>query len=94
MLSTVIIMTTDDDQAPIDPRGDYLVYEVVADRITRRIESGEFPPGTPLPSELALAEWYGVSRASVRRARELLEERGLVRRRPSKGTYVTGQPGK
>jgi len=92
MLSTVITMT-DDDQAPIDARGDLYVFEVVAERITRRIEGGEFTPGMPLPSELALAEWYGVSRASIRRARELLEERGLVRTRPHKGTYVTGQPG-
>lgn len=87
-----MITVTDDDQAPIDSRGDYLVYEVVAGRIERRIRSGEFPPGTPLPSELALAEWYGVSRASVRRARELLEERGLVHVRPSKGVYVSEQP--
>lgn len=92
MLSTVITMPTDDDQAPIDPHGDLYVYEVIADRIARRIGSGEFAPGMPLPSELALAEWYGVSRASVRRARELLEERGLVRARPHKGTYVTGPP--
>lgn len=79
----------DDDQEPIDPRGDYLVYLVVAGRIERRIRAGEFPPGTPLPSELALADWYGVSRASIRRAREELEERGLVHARPHKGTYVS-----
>jgi DNA-binding GntR family transcriptional regulator len=80
---------TEDDQAPIDPRGDRLVYEVVAERIGRRIASGELAPGMPLPSEPDLAEWYGVSRASVRRAREVLEGRGLVRVVPGKGTYVT-----
>ena len=88
-----MITVTEDDQAPIDPRGDRLVYEVIAERISRRIASGELAPGMPLPSEPDLAEWYGVSRASVRRAREVLEERGLVRVVPGKGTYVSrGEP--
>jgi DNA-binding GntR family transcriptional regulator len=82
----------EDDQAPIDIRGDLYVYEVIAERITRRINAGEFPPGAMLPSELALAEWYGVSRASVRRARELMEEQGIVHARPHKGTFVTERP--
>lgn len=89
MVSTVIIMTQERDTDPIDPRGDRLVYEVVAERITARIEAGEFAPGMPLPSEPDLADWYGVSRASVRSARRLLEERCLVHVVPGKGTYVT-----
>ena len=93
MLSTVTRMAVDDDdQAPINPRGDYLVKEVVAERLERRIRAGEFTPGMPLPSEDALAEWYGVSRTSIRAARDILVERGLVRVRPHKGTFVTAQP--
>jgi DNA-binding GntR family transcriptional regulator len=88
----VFSVTEEADQAPIDPRGDAYVYQVIADRIARRIASGELAPGMPLPSEPALAEWYGVSRASVRRAREVLAGRGLVHVVAGKGTYVT-RPG-
>ena len=77
------------DQDPIDPAGDRYVYEVVAERLEARIRSGELAPGAMLPSEPDLAEWYGVSRASVRSARRLLEERGLVHVILGKGTYVT-----
>lgn len=82
-------MTVEDDQAPIDPRGDRYVYQVIADRIARRIASGDLAPGMPLPSEPDLAEWYGVSRASIRRARQVLTGRGLVHVVAGKGTYVT-----
>lgn len=91
----MITMTREEDQAPIDRRGDRYVYQVIAERIAARIASGELPPGAMLPSEPDLAEWYGVSRESVRRARQVLEERGLVHVMHGKGTYVTrpGQAG-
>lgn len=41
-MSTVLIMTTENDQDPIDPRGYDTAYEVVARRLRRRIERGEF----------------------------------------------------
>lgn len=90
MLSTVIAME-DEDRAPIDPRGYHRAYEVVADRIERRIRAGEFTYHAPLPSEPALAEWYGVSRTTVRSAARLLAERGMVEVRPGKGTFVVWQ---
>lgn len=92
MLSTVLIMTTERDQDPIDPRGYDRAYEVVARRLRRRIEAGEFTYHSPLPSEPALAEWYGVSRTTVRSATRVLSEAGMVEVRPGKGTYVTWQP--
>jgi DNA-binding FadR family transcriptional regulator len=91
MLSTVITME-DDDRAPIDPRGYDRAYEVVAGRIERRIRSAEFTYHNPLPSEPALAEWYGVSRTTVRSAIEVLAGKGMVEKRPGKGTYVTWRP--
>lgn len=89
VLSTVIPME-DEDQAPID-RYD-VAYQVVADRIERRIRRGEFGYHDPLPSEPALAEWYGVSRTTVRSAARVLTERGMVEVRPGKGTFVTWRP--
>ncbi len=86
----VHVMTAQErDQDPIDPRGYDNAYEVVARRLERRIRGGEFAWHAPLPSEPALAEWYGVSRTTVRSAIRLLTERGMVEVRKGKGTYVT-----
>lgn len=79
---------SDDDRAPIDPRGPELVYRIIADRLEARIRAGEFAAGNPLPSEAALAEWYGVARMTIRRAHRELAGRGLVRVVPGKGTFV------
>lgn len=43
-----------------------------------RIVDGEFAPGTALPSELRLAEQYGVARGTVRNALAGLEDRGML----------------
>jgi DNA-binding GntR family transcriptional regulator len=95
MLSTVITMTdetSEADQDPIDPRGYDTAYQVVARRLERRIRSGEFAFHMPIPSEPALADWYGVSRTTVRSGIRLLAESGMVEVRHGKGTYVTWQP--
>jgi DNA-binding GntR family transcriptional regulator len=89
-MSTVIAMN-DEDRAPIDPRGYDRAYEVVAMRLEKRIRDGEFPYHSPLPSEPALAEWYGVSRTTVRSAIDRLVTAGMVEKRLGKGTYVTWQ---
>lgn len=85
-------MTDEDDRAPIDPRGYERAYEVVARRLEARIKAGEFAFHMPLPSEPALADWYGVSRTTIRSAARLLTERGIVEVRAGKGTFVTWQP--
>ncbi|WP_017792113.1 GntR family transcriptional regulator [Leucobacter salsicius] len=43
-----------------------------------RIVDGEFAPGSALPSELRLAEHYGVARGTVRNALAGLEDRGML----------------
>jgi DNA-binding GntR family transcriptional regulator len=63
-----------------------------ADRLVkelrRRIVSHESPPGSRL-RESELAEEFNVSRARVRDAFGILEERGLIERVPNKGAVVT-----
>jgi len=78
----------EEDQAPIDPRGRELSYVVVARRLRRRIDGGEWRDGAPIPSEPALTEWYGVSRTTVRSAIRILVDEGLLEVVPGKGTYV------
>ena len=60
------------------------VYLLLRDDILR----GGHAPGTMLPGELRLAEQYGVSRVTIRRALDQLATEGLIDRRPGAGTAV------
>lgn len=53
------------------------------------IRNGQLKPGDRLPPERELASRFGVSRASVREAMRLLDQKGLVVIRPGAGTFVT-----
>jgi GntR family transcriptional regulator, transcriptional repressor for pyruvate dehydrogenase complex len=57
-------------------------YRSVANTIGGRILSGEWPVGSGLPSETALAQTLGVNRSTMREAIRVLEENGMLRRRP------------
>lgn len=84
--STVCCVT-----APIfDPdelNPDY-VYRRMATHLEARIAAGELKPGTRLPGERDLADEYGVSLSTARRAVKELRDRGRVVTLPAKGTYV------
>ncbi len=56
--------------------------------LERLILDGELAPGERLPSERELAEQLEVSRVSVREALRELESRGMIDRRPGRGTIV------
>ena len=45
-----------------DWRSDEYVYVQIADLLAEKIASGELAPGDRLPSELEVAETYGVAR--------------------------------
>lgn len=59
------------------------VAESVAREIIRSVSGLE--PGTRLPSESAMLDAYGVSRASLREALRILEVQGLVTMKPGPG---------
>ena len=63
-------------------------WRQVADDLRRRIQSGEFPPGAPLPSLTSLAEQYQVSRTTARKAVDALRDAGLVESVRGWGTFV------
>lgn len=56
------------------------------------IEDGTFEPGKPLPSERALSERYGVSRALVREAVGLLNAQGVIHSEPNCRPIVRSKP--
>lgn len=65
-----------------------LLYIQVSEDIRARIQSGEIPYGTRLPSERALAEEYQVDRKTLRKAIALLSEEGILLCLRGKGTYI------
>jgi len=71
-------------------------YSVVLDWIEEKLRSGEIVIGDKLPGERALAEQFGISRASVREATRILDAMGLVRSGvgsgPNAGAIVISEP--
>jgi DNA-binding GntR family transcriptional regulator len=65
----------------------------IADHLAAGIASGVYPADSMLPGERALAESYGVGVNTLRRALDVLRERGLIITLPAKGTFVVRQPG-
>lgn len=59
------------------------------ERIVEDIRSGEYPPGSTLPSEPTLAAELGVSRPSLREALILLQEDGVITVRRGVGRTVS-----
>lgn len=63
-------------------------YQEIYDRLRAAILSGALAPGARL-TELGLARQFGTSQAPVREALRRLEQEGLARAFPRRGTYVT-----
>jgi len=64
------------------------VYQQLRDILAARIATGEWKPGTALPSEADLAREFGVSAGTTRKALKLLEAERLLTRRQGHGTFV------
>jgi GntR family transcriptional regulator len=64
------------------------LYLQVRDAFMRRIQSGEWKPGRPIPSEFELAQLIKVSPGTVRKALQTMEQDRIVIRRQGRGTFV------
>jgi GntR family transcriptional regulator len=64
------------------------LYAQLKDALLREIREGGFEPGDRFPTEAAIRDRYGVSRATVRQALGDLEESGVIRKVQGLGTFV------
>jgi GntR family transcriptional regulator len=64
------------------------LYHQLADIILTKIRSGEYQPGTRIPSENNLAKSYGIGRPTARQATDLLIRKRLLVRKRGSGTFV------
>src|SRR5438876_1560198 len=66
------------------------VYGQIEDWLAEAIGAGRLAPGDRMPAEQDLAEWFGVSRMTLRHALASLARRGLVTRAVGRrgGTFV------
>lgn len=67
-------------------------WEEIRAEVLRRIRSRDWPPGALIPGEEALAEEFGVARATVNRALTALAEAGVLERKKRAGTRVAELP--
>ncbi len=71
------------DQKSLQP-----LYIQVADELKREIDKGIYPAGSKLPSENQLVELLKVSRVTVRKALQQLNDLGYTFSEKGKGTFV------
>jgi len=67
-------------------------YAQVVAEIRRRIEGGDYPPGSLLPSEHQLVEDFGVSRPTIVKSLSVLRQDGWIDTQQGRGSFVRGRP--
>ncbi|HEY1057624.1 MAG TPA: GntR family transcriptional regulator [Limnobacter sp.] len=78
------------DSAPVPGLGP--AYVQIGLRLEQEIVQGLWVAGDSLPNEKRLAERFGVSIGTIRRAIENLESAGLVQKMQGLGTFVRSKP--
>lgn len=72
----------------LDESSGITLYKQLEKIIIEKIEGGEWPVDTKLPTEAQLCEMYGVSRITVRQTLNNLKSEGYLYRKQGKGTFV------
>jgi len=67
-------------------------YAQVVAKIKQRIESGQYPPGSLLPSEHQLVGEFGVSRPTIVKSLSVLRQDGWISTEQGRGSFVRGRP--
>ncbi len=63
-------------------------YEQIYTEISNSIDNRQLKEGCKIPSETELMKQYEASRGTVRKAVDLLQERGYVQKIHGKGVFV------
>lgn len=69
------------------------LYQQVRQHLLDALSAGEWRAGDVLPSEFTLADRFGVSQGTARKALDALVSEGLLVRRQGVGTFVADWPG-
>lgn len=67
-------------------------WQIIRDRISADIQSGDLKPGAQLPTETQLCQTFQAGRHSVRRAVAALSVDGKLRVEQGRGTFVQAAP--
>jgi len=68
------------------------LYHQLAEILTEKIRSEEYPTGSRIPSEHQLAAEYGIGRPTARQATDVLVRKRMLVRKRGAGTFVLGRP--
>jgi len=80
------------------PRADHVVsdfvprYYQVYTVLSQRVRDGEWMADAPMPTEQEFAVAFAVSRVTIRKALNMLQEEGLVLRQQGRGTFALPPP--
>ena len=66
----------------------YQVYTV----LQQRVREGEWTPDAPMPTEQEFSASFGVSRVTIRKALNMLEQEKLILRQQGRGTFALTPP--
>ncbi|HEY3368821.1 MAG TPA: GntR family transcriptional regulator [Symbiobacteriaceae bacterium] len=72
----------------LNPSSPIPLYHQFKILVEQKIATGEWPPESPIPTELTLVSAYGISRTPVRQALDELVNEGRIYRQRGRGTFV------
>lgn len=64
------------------------LYKQIYDHYEQKIKNGQLKPDDRLPTEMEMAELFGVSRITTKRALDEMQREGLVYRKKGQGSFV------
>jgi len=72
----------------LNPKSPVPLYHQFRAELERKLENGEWPAGSAIPTEMELVKTYGISRTTVRLALDDLVKAGRIHRQRGRGTFV------
>src|ERR1700729_2419665 len=82
--------TGDQPGAEAGPSSKQPKYRQIVESLRANISAGHYRDGARLPSEAELVRRFGVSRMTVVKAMQQLQQEGLLVRRTGSGTFLAG----